>query len=363
MAETWVAGDLLFSSPTVAGGLTKVMPSAPNLIIPIAIVIVAGNNGTLFVRPTLTNSLAELLDISLNAFANKQVLINNGTVFENRYLGYADISGNADTITFNENGLLAFFNNEVRIGSSNTATGGQQQGAIAIGSFAGGYTEQGASAIAIGTLSGYSGIGQPANSIVINATGTSINSSGTSRTHIAPIRQDTTQTIPMMYNTSTQEVVYNDRLKDYAVCRVYGNLINYTSANQSRNLFLTNPTSTTFTGTPQESSQTRGLIWSKPSGQIQLLDPSRLYKVDLDVSVWFATSTQANWTLTLLDNSGNALSTRVFYNLNGSNVSLHLTWMVTGQTGIYCLLAYGGTAATTDNTTNEVSAHISVMEY
>jgi hypothetical protein len=304
-----------------------------------------------------------LLDVSLNAFANKQVLINDGTVFENRYLGYADISGNSDTITFNENGLLAFFNNEVRIGSSNTATGGQQQGAIAIGSFAGGYTEQGASAIAIGTLSGYSGIGQPANSIVINATGTSINSSGTSRTHIAPIRQDTTQIIPMMYNTSTQEVVYNDRLKDYAVARVYGNLINYTSVNQSRNLFLTNPTTTTYTGTPQESSQTRGLIWNKVSGQIQLLDVSRLYKVDLDVSIWFSSVTAGNWTLTLFDNSDNALSTRIYQNTNGDNVSLHLTWMVTGQTAVYCGLAYTGTASTVDSTTNEISAHISVVEY
>ena len=364
VAETWVAGDLLFSSPTVAGGLTKVMPSAPSLIIPVAIVIVAGNNGTLFIRPTLTNSLAELLDISLNAFANKQVLINNGTEFLNRQLEYADISGNASLITFDASGLISFNQERVRIGGTSTATGGQSSGAIAIGGNAGGYAgAMGQDSIAIGSLSGYSGVAQPANTLIINASGTSLNASGTTRTHIAPIRQDTTQTIQMMYNTSTKEVVYNDRLKDYAVCRVYGNLINYSSANQSRNLFLTIPTTTTYTGTPQESDQTRGLTWEKPSGIIQGLTTSRLYKVDLDVSIWFASVSAGNWTLTLFDNSGNALSTKIYQNTNGDNISLHLTWMVTGQTGVYCALAYSGTATTTDSTTNEVSAHISVTEY
>ena len=53
-AETWVAGDILYASPTVAGGLTKVRPTAPNVVIPIAAVLVVdATAGEILVRPTI----------------------------------------------------------------------------------------------------------------------------------------------------------------------------------------------------------------------------------------------------------------------------------------------------------------------
>lgn len=47
-------GDLLYASPTVAGGFTKVKPTAPNNVIPLAAVLKVGTtDGIIFVRPTV----------------------------------------------------------------------------------------------------------------------------------------------------------------------------------------------------------------------------------------------------------------------------------------------------------------------
>jgi hypothetical protein len=47
VGETWAAGDVLYPHPTIVGGLTK---GTRELEIPIALVLFAGNNGSLFVR-------------------------------------------------------------------------------------------------------------------------------------------------------------------------------------------------------------------------------------------------------------------------------------------------------------------------
>jgi hypothetical protein len=46
-------GQILYASPTVAGGLTATKPDSPNNVISVAAVVSAGNNGTLFVRPII----------------------------------------------------------------------------------------------------------------------------------------------------------------------------------------------------------------------------------------------------------------------------------------------------------------------
>lgn len=49
--ETWAAGDILYASPTVAGGLTNVKPTVPNLAITVAAVVVANaTTGRMLVR-------------------------------------------------------------------------------------------------------------------------------------------------------------------------------------------------------------------------------------------------------------------------------------------------------------------------
>jgi hypothetical protein len=50
----FTAGDVLYASPTVAGGLTNVKPTAPNNVIPVAACIQCDPvNGVIFVRPTI----------------------------------------------------------------------------------------------------------------------------------------------------------------------------------------------------------------------------------------------------------------------------------------------------------------------
>lgn len=48
------AGDILYASPTVAGGFTNIKPTAPNNVIPLAACIVSdATEGVIFVRPTI----------------------------------------------------------------------------------------------------------------------------------------------------------------------------------------------------------------------------------------------------------------------------------------------------------------------
>lgn len=56
--ETWAIGDILYVSPTVAGGFTKVKPTAPSLSMPIALVlVVSATVGVIAVRPTIEQQL------------------------------------------------------------------------------------------------------------------------------------------------------------------------------------------------------------------------------------------------------------------------------------------------------------------
>lgn len=50
--ETWNVGDILYASPTTAGGLTNVRPTAPNVVISVAAVLsVDATDGEIMVRP------------------------------------------------------------------------------------------------------------------------------------------------------------------------------------------------------------------------------------------------------------------------------------------------------------------------
>lgn len=52
--SAFAVGDLLYASPTVAGGMTNVKPTAPNNVIPLAACIVSdASAGVIFVRPTI----------------------------------------------------------------------------------------------------------------------------------------------------------------------------------------------------------------------------------------------------------------------------------------------------------------------
>lgn len=78
--ETWLAGDILYVHPTVAGKLTKVEPKHS---ISVAIILDPGNgngNGRIFVRPTSYGHLDDNHDVRISGVANNDVLVyNSGT--------------------------------------------------------------------------------------------------------------------------------------------------------------------------------------------------------------------------------------------------------------------------------------------
>jgi len=73
--ETWVDGDLLYLSPTVAGGLTKIKPQAPQHTITVGYVEYAHqNNGKIFVKIDNGYELDELHNVKITNPADNQVL-------------------------------------------------------------------------------------------------------------------------------------------------------------------------------------------------------------------------------------------------------------------------------------------------
>lgn len=72
--ETWANGDVLYLSPTVAGSLTNVEPVAPNQKTIVALVIYANANGTIFVRPTIGQTLEDINNVNITTPADGDVL-------------------------------------------------------------------------------------------------------------------------------------------------------------------------------------------------------------------------------------------------------------------------------------------------
>lgn len=89
-AESWADGDILYYDPTVAGGLTKTLPSAPNAKVVIAAVVYASaSNGSLFVRPAFGGELGQFEgDVNITSPASGNTLIYDAVagVWENANL-------------------------------------------------------------------------------------------------------------------------------------------------------------------------------------------------------------------------------------------------------------------------------------
>jgi hypothetical protein len=96
----------------------------------------------------------------------------------------------------------------VAVGSYAGSTN-QSQSAVAIGSNAG-ETNQGAAAVAIGNYAGQTS--QHNYSLILNASGGVLNSDGTDRFYVAPIRNATGTSGVVQYNSTTKEVSYSSAL-------------------------------------------------------------------------------------------------------------------------------------------------------
>ena len=90
--ETWISGDILYAGPS--GGLTNVMPTAPNTKSVVAAVVYASaSNGELLVRVTLSSSIQNDDAVQITSIADKDLLQwNNATTrFENKSLASAGV--------------------------------------------------------------------------------------------------------------------------------------------------------------------------------------------------------------------------------------------------------------------------------
>jgi hypothetical protein len=72
-------GDILYASTTSAGAFTTTIPSSPNNIIEVAIVIYAAANGILQVRPTIGSNINKDEGVLITSPSNGEVLTYNST--------------------------------------------------------------------------------------------------------------------------------------------------------------------------------------------------------------------------------------------------------------------------------------------
>jgi hypothetical protein len=91
--EVWADGDLLYFDPATPGTWTNVKPAAPNISVPVAVVVNAGSggSGSIFVRMEISESLNNLQDVYINGTGTPlagQVLIYDATQqrWENHHL-------------------------------------------------------------------------------------------------------------------------------------------------------------------------------------------------------------------------------------------------------------------------------------
>jgi hypothetical protein len=94
--ETWSDGIILYVHPTIAGGLTSIEPTEPNLKIQICIVIKSDSNGSIFVRPSLGYNLGDLHDLQTSGQTNGDLISYDSS---NGYWGYSKTLNGSYTIT------------------------------------------------------------------------------------------------------------------------------------------------------------------------------------------------------------------------------------------------------------------------
>lgn len=79
--EVWADGDLLYFNPAAPGTWTTTKPTAPNIAVPVAVVVNAssGGSGSIFVRMELSESLNNLQDVYVNGGGpnNFDILVYN----------------------------------------------------------------------------------------------------------------------------------------------------------------------------------------------------------------------------------------------------------------------------------------------
>ena len=94
-SETWADGDVVYLSPTTAGRITNIKPSAPNHLIIIGYVISAhATQGSIFVKVDNGYELNELHNVTITTPLNNQALVyeTSTTLWKNKALTTAEVA-------------------------------------------------------------------------------------------------------------------------------------------------------------------------------------------------------------------------------------------------------------------------------
>lgn len=80
VGETWVEGDILWPDPLVAGGMTKVEPTAPAHKVTVAAILrITGQNVLVQLRPNLRSRIVDLHDVDVSGAADGDaIVLSNG---------------------------------------------------------------------------------------------------------------------------------------------------------------------------------------------------------------------------------------------------------------------------------------------
>ena len=120
--ENWQVGNILYVSPTTAGALTNVKPTAPNNVVPIAAVLrVDATAGEIFVRPTVEQKKSygkfeRTTDLAVAATNTAYVIDFDTTEIAN---GVERVVGNTTRLQVDQSGLY-----QIDISAQVNASGG-----------------------------------------------------------------------------------------------------------------------------------------------------------------------------------------------------------------------------------------------
>jgi hypothetical protein len=106
-SETWADGDVVYLSPTTAGRITNVKPSAPNHLVIIGYVVSAhATQGSIFVKVDNGYELDELHNVAISTPLNNQSLVYEtaSTLWKNKALTASDVGAVATTRNITING-------------------------------------------------------------------------------------------------------------------------------------------------------------------------------------------------------------------------------------------------------------------
>ncbi len=98
--ETWAEGDLLFLSPTTAGRLTNIPPTAPQHSVRMGYVISSNpSNGSIFVKVDNGYEIGELHDVYVPSPSNNDTIAWNSSTLRYENNNVATLLGQASSIT------------------------------------------------------------------------------------------------------------------------------------------------------------------------------------------------------------------------------------------------------------------------